>query len=250
MNRVLSWGMEPRQRDSFLAEGLADWDDMQHTEGTARVVLRALRGIPAGIWARLDEGDTTALPVSVAISLVGLAGTAAGLLERTDPMDMRRFVLLSAVGTFLLGALMMREPRRIVLRTYRLPGTLLAAGFLGMAANMPEPDQWPYETQVLETALIDLAMATGFAAVGIGFAAIVIASLIHEPRPLAFKGGVAVVVGTGIFGCAQIAWGIAAVTIDAAITVTSVGVGLAALSFIHVVPRLRKLQIVKQRELP
>jgi hypothetical protein len=232
------------ERRVLLSETYADWVDMYSDQGATAVTLRALRGIPTGVWARLDEHDTTAVPVAVAVSLVGGAGIAAGLLERTYPMDLRRFVLLSAIGTFLIGAAMMRDPRRVVLRRLRIPGVMLSAGFLGMAANIPAPHEWRYDDQYLETVLIDRAMAAGFAAVGIGFALVVIASFATRRRPLALAGGAAIVAGTATFACAQIVWGVTAVTVDPAITATSLGVGLAALSFLHVVPRLRKLQIV------
>jgi hypothetical protein len=235
--------MPQAERSRLLSETLADWDAMHRAEGSARVIRRAIRGIPAAMWARLDEGDTTALPVAVAVSLIGITGIAVGLLERTYPLDLRRFILVTALGTLLLGAAMMRDPRQLVLRRYRLPATMLVAGFFGMAANMPSPQEWQYDAPYVETILIDRITATGFAAVGIGFAAIVVASFLSRGRLVTLIGGASVMAGTAAFGCAQIGWGFAAVTTDLAITATSIAVGLSALSFIHVVPRLRKLQM-------
>ena len=53
----------------------------------------------------------------------------------------------------------------------------------------------------------------------------------------------AVAAGTVVFGISQIVWGILAAPVDLAITMPSVLAGLAALSLVHVMPRLRHLQI-------
>jgi len=242
LNRFLSWGMAHEFRESFLSEGLADWEEMHRDRGSISVLLRALRGVPTAVWARFDEHDTTALPAAVAITLLGVAGVAAGLLETAYPMDTRRFALLSAFGTFLMGATLIRDPRRLVLRRYRLSALLLGAGFIGMAANLPPAEAWAYDVPLAETAVIDGVLAVGFSLVGIGFALVVLASFVSK-RLLTYA-GIAIMVGTALFAGAQIAWGITAVTVDPAITVTSVAVGLASLSLLHVVPRIRKLKIV------
>lgn len=244
LNRIISWGMTAPERNAFLAEALTDSGEMHADQGPLRVFLRASRGIPAGMWARFTESDTTALPASVAIAFVGLAGLGAGLLDTTYPMDMRRFVLLSAFGLFILGATLISNPRQIILHRYRLPGAMLAAGFIGMAFNMPAQTDWPYDTPFVDTVLADRLIAVGFVAVGIGAALLVMASFLKMPRLIVATGGFAIMLGTAMFAAGQIAWGIVAVTTDPAITATSVAVGLAALSFLHVLPRLRKLEFV------
>lgn len=180
----------------------------------------------------------------MAIAFVGLAGFAAGLLDTTYPMDVRRFVLPSALGTFILGATLISNPRQIILRRYRLPGAILAAGFIGMALNMPTQADWPYDTPFVEAVLADRVIAGGIVAVGIGFVLLVTASFLKKRRLVAATSGLTIMLGTALFAAGQIAWGIVAVATDPAITVTSVGLGLAALSFLHVLPRLRKLEIV------
>lgn len=244
LNRALSWGMPPEQRHVFLTETLGDWEEMEQDQGSFRVIVRALRGIPTAMWARLDERDITALPAAIAIAIVGAAGIAAGLLDGTYPSDIRRFVLLSALGTLVLGATLIADPRRVVLRRYRLPAVLLTAGFWGMAANMPTVEDWQYETPFVDTVLADVAMVVGFVLVGIGFAMVVIASFATRRRLVLTGAGLTIMTGTALFGCGQIAWGVVAVNTDPTITVVSIGIGLAALSFLHVVPRLRRLQIV------
>lgn len=244
-SRLTSWGMPSHERNSYLAETLADWSEMQADRGSVSVFFRAIKGIPAGIWARFDEHDTTALPASLAIAFVGICGLVAGLLEAAYPVHMRRFVLLAALGTFLLGANLLRDPRRLILRRYRIPGLMLATGFGGMAANMPTQADWPYDAPFVDTPLADLGIVVGFVLVGLGFAAMVLASFAKRPQRLTMVAAITVMAGTALFATAQIAWGVVAVAIDPAITVTSVGIGLAALSFLHVVPRLRHLEIVR-----
>ena len=244
LNRALSWGMPSDQRQVFLTETLGDWEEMQRDQGSFRVVTRALRGIPAAMWARLDEHDITALPAAIAIAIVGAAGLAASLLDSPYPSDVRRFVLLSALGTLVLGATLITDPRRIVLRRYRLPAVMLATGFWGMASNMPTAEDWPYETPFVDTVLADVAMVVGFTLVGFGFAMVAIASFATKRNSVVTGAGLTIMVGTALFACGQIAWGVVAVNTDPAITAISIGIGLASLSFLHVVPRLRRLQIV------
>ena len=55
-------------------------------------------------------------------------------------------------------------------------------------------------------------------------------------------------IGTILFALGQIAWGVVAVNTDPKITVVSIAVALASLSFAHVMPRLRKLEIVRGGE--
>lgn len=243
LNRVLSWGMPHQERLAFLAETLADWEEMKRDRGSMSIFARSLRGIPTGIWARFDEHETTALPAAVAAALVGGAGTAAGLLD-TYPLDIRRFIFLSSWGALLLGATLLRDPRRIVLRRHRLSGLILAAGFWGVATNMPSQADWPYDAPFVDAVLADVAMVVGFTLVGVGFALIVIASFVTPRRIVTRGAGLAIMTGTALFAGGQIAWGIVAVTTDPAITATSIGIGLASLSCLHVVPRLGRLQLV------
>lgn len=244
INRMLSWGMTQADRSTFLAEALADWEEMYRDRGSLGVLERAVRGIPAGIWARLDQNDTTALPAAMAIAAVGVGGIGAGLLDGTYSFDIRRFVLVSAIGTLLLGATLMRYPRRIVLRKYRVASLMLATGFIGMAANMPTSDEWQYDTPFVDTVVADRLIAAGFIAVGVGFAAVFIASLITHRRPVAVVAGWGIMIGTILFSFGQISWGLSAVGTDLKITVVSIVVALGSLSFAHVMPRLRKLEIV------
>ena len=244
INHVLSWGMAQAERRTFLAEALDDWEEMHRDRGSLGVLARAIRGIPAGIWARLDENDITALPAALAIAALGIGGIAAGLLDGTYPFDLRRYVLLSAVGTLLLGTTLMRDPRRIVLRKYRVASLMLAAGFVGMAANMPTWEEWQYDTPFVDTVVADRLIGAGFVAVGVGFAAVFVASLLSHRRQIVLTAGWGIMIGTILFALGQIAWGVVAVNTDPKITVVSIAVALASLSFAHVMPRLRKLEIV------
>jgi hypothetical protein len=135
----------------------------------------------------------------VAIAFVGLAGFAAGLLDTTYPMDVRRFVLPSALGTFILGATLISNPRQIILRRYRLPGAILAAGFIGMALNMPTQADWPYDTPFVEAVLADRVIAGGIVAVGIGFVLLVTASFLKKRRLVAATSGLTIMLGTALF---------------------------------------------------
>jgi hypothetical protein len=247
LDRALTWGMAAKARDQNLAETLADWEAMRRDQGTWQILKRGMRGIPAAIWARMDQRDITALPAAVAVVTTAVVAVGIGLMAWTYPGDVRLFALMCAIGLVGLGATMVRHPRLLLLRRVRLPGIALATGFVGLALNMPGEADWPYLTPYVEAPPSDQLMITGFIAAALGFALLAMTSFLSKPERSLQKAGILVIVGLSAFGAGQIIWGIAAVTTDASITVTSVAMGLACWSLAHVLPRLRKLHIIPAR---
>jgi hypothetical protein len=246
ISRLLSWGMTVEERRQFLSESLADWEAMGHDQRPWNVLLRAVRGIPAAIWIRLSDREITSMPAGVAITLVGIGGITAGARSSAYPAPFRQFAILTSLGLVLVGINFVREPRRIVLRRYRAAGSIAAIGFIGSAANLPTAAQWPYSGPVLEHRLMDSALQVSFVIIAIAFLLLVAASFLPAHRRLVLYSGVALSLGIATLGVTQVGWGIGMAPIDLTMTVASIVIGLGALSFVHVLPRLRHLDIVAE----
>ncbi|MCP3997038.1 MAG: hypothetical protein GY722_18540 [bacterium] len=240
-SRIITWGIRSDQRRELLLESDEDWELMYADLGPSRVLLRAARGVPSALLGRMDDRERTALPAAIAFMILAAAGLGAGLLERTYPSDIRRFVLISAIGLGLAGIVMARSPRLIPLRRLRIPMLVLFVGFLGLATNMPTEADWRYDSPMVGSASGDALMTAGFAVIAIGCLFVATATFRRSPRRTFLAGGATIVLGAILFGAGQIVWGVVAVTVDPAVTATSVTIGLGALSIAHVTPRLRYL---------
>ena len=243
LTRILTWGMEPRRRKEILLETDNDWGLMHRDFGTVRLLGRAIRGVPAAIFGRIDEHDMTALPAAVVFTIMAMASTEAGLLSRAYPANIRRPTLLCAVGLGLGGLALIRSPRRIVLRRLRWPAIALGIGTLGMALNMPTQADWPYDYPFVDTPLGDALMTVGFIMVAAGCLLIALAPALPRQRLIAGTGGAAALAGIFLFGLGQIIWGFAAIPVDLTVTAAALGVGLASCALVHVLPRLRFLNL-------
>ena len=241
LSRVVTWGLRSDRRRELLLESDEDWELMHADLGPGPVLLRAARGIPSAIWTRMEDREPTALPAAIAFVVIAVAGIGAGLLERMYPVDIRRFVFVSGIGCGLVGVVMARSPRLIPLRRLRIPMLVLFAGFLGMATHMPSEADWRYDSPMVGSASGDALIATGFAAIAVGCLIVAAATFRRSPRRTFLAGGATIVSGAILFGTGQIIWGIVAVTVEPAVTATSVTMGLAAFSIAHVTPRLRHL---------
>ena len=244
LNRLLTWGMRAEERQPLLTEGLADWEAMAEKRAGYQVLWRAIRGIPSAIWIRLNDRETTSMPAGLALSLVGLGGIAVGLQSSAYPFGFRRFVILTAVGLMLFGVNFVRDPRRIVLTRYRLAATISAMGFAGLAITLPKNEQWPYEGPVLQTAIVDRSMQIAFVVIAAGFLLLLVSSFVGNRSRLAIGSGLVLMIGVAALGVTQLSWAFAMTPIDITAAVASVFIGLAALSFVHVLPRLRHMDIV------
>jgi hypothetical protein len=246
INRTLTWGMARDERRRLLSEGLADWEAMAEELSARQVFLRAFRGIPAAIWIRLSDREVTAMPAGIALTMVGLGGITAGVQSTSYPTAFRQSTILASIGLVLVGVNFVRDPRRVVLSRYRAAGVVAAAGFAGLAVTLPTTAQWPYDGPVLENRLGDAAMQASFVIIAVGFLLLTAASLVPRRSRLVLEAGVTVMVGAVVLGVAQIVWGISMSPIDLPMTAAAIVIGLAALSFAHVLPRLRHLTVVQR----
>lgn len=246
-NHLLTWGMTEVERQQLLSEGLADWEAMAAERRPVHILWRALRGVPAAIWLRLSDREITAMPAGIALSMVGIGGIASGLWRSPYPTPFRQFIVLACLGLLLIGLNFVRDPRRVVLHRYRPAAACIVVGFIGLAFTLPTAAQWPYEGPVLEHIVMDRALQVSFMMISAAFCLLLLASLRTVAHRLVSAGGLLLVLGTAIIGVTQVAWGVTMAPVDLAMTAASTVIGLGALSFTHVLPRLRHLDVVYSR---
>lgn len=239
--------MTVEERRQFLSESLADWEAMATEQRPRHVLWRAFRGIPAAVWIRLSDREITSMPAGVAMTLVGIGGISTGARSSAYPEPFRQFVIMASLGLMLAGLNFVRDPRQLVLSRYRPAGLVAAIGFTGLAATLPTAAQWPYDGPVLENRVMDSAMQVSFVVIAIGFLLLVAASFLPaRPRIVTFA-GLTLILGVAALGVTQVAWGVSMSPIDLTMTAASIMIGLAALSFVHVLPRLRHLEVIHAR---
>lgn len=242
VSRLLTWGMAGEERRHLLSETLADWEAMSHDHRSGRILWRAIKGIPAAIWVRLDRRSITAMPAGVALTMVGFGAIAASVQDGTLPSPFNEFAAVTAAGLVLVGVNFVREPRRITVRRYRPAALASAIGFGGLAFTLPAAETWPYDTPLIHTPVIDRGMQLSFALIALGFL-LLLAATRHNPK-LIRTAGLVLMIGCAGLGITQVAWGIVMSPIDLDMTAASIVIGLGALSFVHVLPRLRHLEVV------
>lgn len=243
LNRALTWGIEAERREEILLETDTDWELMHRDFGSLRLITRAIRGVPSAVFVRLDDHDMTALPAAVVFTIMAVASIETGLLSRTYPAHIRRPTLLCAFALACGGIELIRSPRRIVLKRLRWPAIALGLGALGLALNMPTRAEWPYDYPFVDTPVSDALMVVGLIAVAVGCLLIALAPALARRRQVAGVGGATALAGIFMFGLGHITWGFAAIPVDLTVTVTALGVGLASCALVHVLPRLRYLEI-------
>jgi hypothetical protein len=244
ISRALTWGMTEDERAQTLSESLADWEAMADDGQSRQVLWRALRGIPAAIWIRLNDRKVTAMPAGIALILVGFGGFAAGIQPDAYPAPFRHVVSLTSIGLILVGVNLIRDPRRLVLQHFRLAGLIVAAGCAGLAVRLPTNADWPYATPPPRTQLLDLALQVGFLVIAAGFALLVAASFVSSRSRFVSFAGATIMAGVAVLAATQVSWGILTAPTDLALASAALVSGLAASSFVHVVPRLRHLEVV------
>jgi hypothetical protein len=242
LSRVLTWGMPERERQDQIAESDVYWESMAIEYGARRVILQAIRAIPLWLWTRLSARDTTTLPAALGIALIGVGGITAMLQPGAYSETTRTLMAVATTGLLLAAYTLVRTPRRLILRRLGIPASLAAFGILGIAVDMPNPTVWEYGTPILSSPLIDALTMTGLLVVGVGAAVVAVGALFRS-RHVAGLGGVLIIAGLSALGLSQVLWGIWDTSVDLALASASIVTGLAALSLVHVSPRLRHLEI-------
>jgi len=243
LSRVQTWGLPVDRRASLLREALADWEAMAGDRTPAEVLWRALRGIPAAIWGRLDEHDTTALPAGVALTALGFGGLLAGGVDTAYPASLRASIVLSGIGALIFGLTLLFDPRRLRARN-SIGAGIMAVGFAGMAWSIPTDDGWARGKLPQESEWLDLGLAVSFFAVGGGLFLVAIALTWRRFPTLISLATTVAMVGLISFSVFELVWALFVAPYDPAITYPTLAASLAAASAAHVIPRIRHLEIV------
>lgn len=247
IDRVLTWGMDPSDRESTLAEQAADWEAMSRDEEESkprRMLGRQLKGIPMAIWWRLTRGEITAIPAAIALAVIATANLAEVTIP-DYPLDHRLSLMMASTGVLLASWHLLRKPRQIIASRLRYPALLAGIGAMWSAFTFPTEQDWTvYDPVQMSTPAIDMVMQIGIFFIGAGCALLFLASLVEQRRRAVLIGGAGIVTGAGIVAVAEIGWAIWAAPADLYVSAVALGVafGLALLS--HMFLRLRKLEIV------
>lgn len=240
LSQGFTWGLPAAERTEHLAEMDADWEAMQAELGSVCVILRALRGGPAWLWDRLTARDTTALPAATAVTLVAMGALSATFQPAVYPLRMRLLAGMTAAGMLLVSITLLRTPRRLVARRLGLPALITTIGIFGLAFDLPPVSAWRLQTPVLDHWTVNGLIQTALLTIGMGCALISLNALIRSKRILVVAGAF-IVLGLMLFATSQIIWGVWATSVDLQLALSSLVMGLAALSWSHVMPRLRHL---------
>lgn len=243
IGRALTWGMPEGARLHIHAEGIADWEAMKSDHSSAAVLARAVRGIPAGIWGRLDFEQATALPAATAVGILGLGGITAGGLDTAYAVPLRLAIVTAGLGALILALVAFASPRRLTRSRLVTPLALAGLGFAGMAEFTPGVAAIVREHPFAETPF-DVILSAGFVTTAAGFALLALAAATRGTSQQFHRSGLILIGGLGIFSLGQLVWGMSTVTYDLAIALPSIGAGLAAAAAVHLVPRLRHLEIM------
>jgi hypothetical protein len=246
IDRVLTWGMEASDRESVLAEQAADWEAMSRDTSPIqrlRLIGRQLRGIPAAIWWRLTRTEITGLPVAGAMGVISL-GLALEVAIPGYPLDHRLSLLLVAGGLAAASWRLIRQPRHIVIKEWRLIAIVLACGAAGTFLTFPSDDSWSAYDPEMALPIVDLLVGVASVALVVGFLALFAASFVEgRRRQTAMVAGILMMAGALLHATAQVLNGIWVSPIDLYATAVWFGSGLGLVLGAHMILRLRHLEI-------
>ena len=241
ITKGFAWGLPDVERQSVLAESLADWEAMRTDRPAGAVVARAVQGIPASVLYRLDARRTTALPAGAALTMLSLAAVAGAYFDSAYHAPLRISLVALALGVLMVGYRFVRSPLALAIERFRLAAAMIGLGSIGMALNLPTADRWIYESPVIDNPAFDKTIAATL--IAFGLALLLFAAVIGSrpsQRAVATIGWLAM--GAMVaFALTQLVWGIVVSPVDVAMAGPSLIGGLAILSLAHVIPRLRHL---------
>ncbi len=244
IDRALTWGIEPSVRAGLLREQAADWESMSHDPAQTgrRIIARQIKGVPVAIWWRWAQREITSLPAGTALALLAVAVATDGLATTAFPLEHRLVLIVIAVGLGMAALHLIQRPRRIDSAELRISFLLVGIGTAGSVMTFPTAADWVSQPDLMAPAL-DNIMKMSIATVGIGCAALFLATLLPRRRTFVVCGGGLVIAGTLAFAVTEIAWGVWAAPTNLLVSTVALFVAFGATLFAHMVFRLRKLEI-------
>lgn len=235
-DRVLTWGLDPLEREDLLREREADRIDHFHDPEAAMfsLVVRSVRSAISDVWYRLFDNDPSALPLSFMFALIGIAALSDAFTSDFPPL-LRLLDISTGVGFLAMAVGGFRRPRELH-RSWILPGLVLASvGALGGAIAMPTGGG---------NAVFGWVNRVGFGAGAVGLAVIALALILAPAsRTWVLRGGALIWGAAMLMAVGQIGWALMASPIystrGSSLTVAAASVVGAA-----VIGRTRHLPVV------
>lgn len=201
IDRALTRGLEPREREAQLRERQADRaDHLADPDATvASVAARTARSGASDLGYLLLGGEATAIPVAVMFAVIGVGAFWQTVTADFEPL-VRMFDAVLGVGLVAVAAAGLRHPRSIY-RPWLLPAVVIASiGTLGGALTIPI---------VAGTEVYDLANKAALGVVGVGFVVVAIALLPRTVnRTWLVRGGAVLWVAALGNAVAQLGWAV------------------------------------------
>jgi len=138
VDRGLTWGLEPLEREEILREREADrFEHLSDPDSSmASVIARSVRSSLADIWYRLVGAEASTLPLSIAFAAIGVGAIADASTRGIAPI-LAIFSIVTGVGYLALAVAGLRHPRKLQ-RTWLLPGLVIASiGTMAGAIILP-----------------------------------------------------------------------------------------------------------------
>jgi len=233
MDRLLTWGLEPAEREDILRERLADRYDHLADAPLSAVLFRSLRSALADLWYRLVGGDMSAIAVAAMFALIGF-GALSDTFTSDMPLLLNAMNLFTALGFITMAVAGFVRPRALE-RAWLLPGVVLASiGSLGGAVALPVPPG---------AGLYDWFTKLALGGVAVGLAVVAVSLVPRTPtRSLFVKGGTILWSSAFVFAVGQFGWAIFAVPVYSTRS-SSLMVAAAAVVAAAVLSRIRHLPI-------
>jgi hypothetical protein len=235
VDRALTWGLEPVERDEILREREADrFEHVADPEASmASIVARSVWSAVADVWYRFVGAETSALPLAIVFAVVGIGALADAFTLGITP-TLAGLNVVTAIGYLAMAAAGIRQPRRLQ-RTWLLPGLVFAScGTIAGAIILPP---------TAEAGMFGWVAKIALAGVGSGLAVVAVTLIRpHLNRAWIVRGGV-IMWGSALFmAVGALGWTIADAPIYSS-RWSSLMVAFACVVGAGVIARLRNIEI-------
>ncbi len=235
LDRALTWGLEPLERDEILHERAADrFEHLADPDSSISSVLaRSIWSAVGDIWFRFVGVETSALPLAIVFAVVGIGALADAFSRGITPI-LAGLNIVTGIGYLAMAAAGLRQPRKLQ-RTWLLPGLVLASiGTMAGAITLPPTP---------EAGLFGWVAKIALAGVGTGLAVVAVTLIRpHFERVWIIRGGV-IIWGSALFmAVGEVGWTIADAPIYSS-RWSSLMVAFACVVGATVIARLRNIEV-------
>ena len=235
LDRTLTWGTEPVERDEILREREADrFEHLTDPEASmASVVTRSIMSSLADIWYRFVGTETSALPLAIVFALVGIGALADAFTRGITP-TLLGLNVVTGIGYLAMAAAGLRQPLKLQ-RVWLLPGLVLASfGTIAGAIVLPP---------TAEAGLFGWVAKVALAGVGVGLAVVAVTLIRPQfDRAWIIRGG-RVIWGSALFmAVGAVGWTVADAPIYSS-RWSSLMVAFACVVGAAVIARLRNIEV-------